>query len=251
MISNAVRLSVCSGSFLYTFYVMCNFMIFLSSHSGNQKLVELTETEDEEEDTILMTIQYLMINTCLIGAFVLQHSLMASDFIKRIFCSLKIEDLERSIYNACSAGALHLLIKFWTPISSIILWNINTIQNSKISLVMTVFQIVGWIIIYSGCLMMDIGELVGIKQVIYKIKNLPSPISTKSRELKRYFSRMRHPSYIGFLFILWIHPFMSLDRLLLALLLTVFMTMMWNIDEQDYHYHLKSLERKKRNLNHS
>lgn len=251
MILNAFRLSACSSSFLYTFYVMCSFMIFLSSHSDNQKHVELTEAEDEEEDTILMTIKCLMLNTSLIGVFVLQHSLMASDFIKRIFCSLKIEDLERSIYNACSAGALHLMIKFWSPISSIVLWNVNTIQNSKISLVMTGFQIAGWIIVYSGCLMMDIGELVGIKQVIYKIKQLPPPISTKSRELKRYFAHMRHPSFTGFLFILWIHPFMSLDRLLLALLLTVFMTMMWNIDQQDYHYHLESFERKKRTINYS
>ncbi|XP_051161670.1 nurim homolog isoform X2 [Leptopilina boulardi] len=250
MISNAFRLSICSSSFLYTFYVMCNLMIFLSSHCDNQKLVQLTET-DEEEDSILLTIRYLIFDTCLIVAFILQHSIMASDFIKEIFCSLKIEDLERSIYNACSAGALHLMIKFWTPISSLILWNINTTQNSKISLMMTAFQIIGWIVVYSGCLMMDIGELVGIKQVIYKIKNYPSPMSTKSRELKRYFAHMRHPSYIGFTLILWIHPFMSLDRLLLAIILTVFMTMMWNIDQQDYHYHLESFNRKKRNLHYS
>lgn len=251
MISNALRLCISSGSFLYTFYVMCNFMIFLSSHCDNQKLAELTESEDEEEDSVLLTIRSLMIDTCLISAFVMQHSLMASDFVKQIFCSLKIEDLERSIYNACSAGTLHLMIKFWIPVSSILLWNINTAQNSKLSFVITAFQIMGWIIVYSGCLMMDIGELVGIKQIIYKIKNYPSPMSTKSRELKRYYTHMRHPSFIGFSLILWIHPFMSLDRLLLALLLTVFMTMMWNIDQQDYHYHLESSERKKRNLHFS
>ena len=145
---------------------------------------------------------------CLISAFVLQHSLMASDFVKRMFSSLKIEDLERSVYNACSAAVLHLLIKTWVPISWMALWNIPTSPYSKIWLVIAAIHVLGWVTIYSGCLMMDMSDLVGLKQVYYKISDRPCPMSMKSRDLRRFYSHMRHPSFTGFLVILWIHPFM-------------------------------------------
>lgn len=133
---------------------------------------------------------------------------MASDFVKRIYSALKIEDLDRSVYNACSAAVLHLMIKTWVPVSLVTLWNINTTPYSKIWLFMAAIHVLGWVVIYSGCLMMDMSELVGLKQVWYKISCRPCPMSMKSRELRRFYGHMRHPSFTGFLMILWIHPIM-------------------------------------------
>ena len=39
-----------------------------------------------------------------------------------------------------------------------------------------------------------------------------------------------------------------LDRLLLALILTVYMTLMWTIDKEDYNYHENLVKRKQREL---
>ena len=133
---------------------------------------------------------------------------MASDFVKQIYRYLKIEDIERSIYNAFSAAALHLITKTWLPTPDVLLWNIDTTENSKIWLAVTSIHILGWFVIYSGCLMMDISELVGLKQVYYKFHGWPCPLSMKSKELRRYYAHMRHPSFTGFLMILWIYPYM-------------------------------------------
>jgi hypothetical protein len=44
---------------------------------------------------------------------------------------------------------------------------------------------------------MDLAELLGIKQVYYEINDLAPPLSYKSVPLKRLFSHVRHPSFIG------------------------------------------------------
>lgn len=190
----------------------------------------------------------LIINMFLLSIFILQHSLMANDFIKHLFCKLQIDYMERSIYNVTSAMALHLLFNKWQIISSIILWKVNIISNNVLWFMFTALHILVWSIIYSGCLMMDISELAGIKQVYYKFSFRPSPMQMKSKKLLRYYSHMRHPSFIGFLIILWIYPYMTLDRLLLASILTIYMALMWMIDKEDYNYHVNFVKRKQREL---
>lgn len=69
-------------------------------------------------------------------------------------------------------------------------------------------HVFAWSIVYSGCIMMDIAELCGLKQIWYRVSKINSPLDKKSRELRRYMRHMRHPSFTGFLFILWIYPIM-------------------------------------------
>ncbi|XP_017875090.1 nurim homolog isoform X3 [Ceratina calcarata] len=99
-----------------------------------------------------------------------------------------------------------------------------------------------------GCLMMDLSELAGLKQVYYKFSSRPCPIVMKSRGLLRYYMHMRHPSLTGFLIIFWIHPYMTLDRLLLASILTIYMGLMWTIDKEDYDYHAHLVKLKQNEL---
>ncbi|KAG7211511.1 hypothetical protein KM043_010779 [Ampulex compressa] len=87
-----------------------------------------------------------------------------------------------------------------------------------------------------------------MKEVYYKFSARPSPIEMKSRELLRYYAHMRHPSFTGFLLILWIFPFMTIDRCLLALMITIYMALMWSIDREDYNYHSFCVRKKEREL---
>jgi hypothetical protein len=134
---------------------------------------------------------------------------MASDSVKDLYYKFNLEDIERSVYNMSSAAVLHLLISKWQSIPWLLFWNYNIVQNSKLLFIISALHFIGWSIIYSGCVMMDISELAGIKQVYYKISGRPRPMAMKSRELQRYFMHMRHPSFTGFLIILWIHPVMT------------------------------------------
>ncbi|CAL7945610.1 unnamed protein product [Xylocopa violacea] len=239
-----ISIITCTICFLYTSYVLCNLIYFLSNHNENKEII-ISSNKDENNDSLLW---FLITNTCLLSIFMLQHSLMASDFVKHLFCNLHMDYMERCIYNVVSAMVLHLLISKWEVISSVILWNLDTSSNNILWYTFTGFHVFAWSVIYSGCLMMDIAELIGLKQVHYKFSSKLSPMSIKSKELLRYYSHMRHPSFIGFLIILWIYPYMTLDRVLLASILTAYMAFTWTIDMEDYNYHANLVKRKRREL---
>lgn len=133
---------------------------------------------------------------------------MASDVVKNLYKQFQIQEVERSIYNASTAAVVHFLISNWRPTPWAAVWSVNTYFNTKLWLIFTAIHVLAWFIIYSGCVMMDISELMGLKQIYYKISGRPTPMSMKRKELQRLYSHMRHPSFTGFLIILWIHPFM-------------------------------------------
>ncbi|XP_043248670.1 nurim homolog [Colletes gigas] len=243
MIVKCISVVTCAACFLYTFYILCNLTYFLSYHKEVQN-INISLEKDEHFDSVLWL---LIINTSLVSTFMVQHSFMASDFMKNLFCKLNMDYMERSIYNVTSAMTLHLLLNQWQIIPSIALWKFDTSSNI-VWFIFTAFHVLAWSIIYSGCLMMDISELTGLKQVYYKFSFLPSPMIMKSRELLRYYSHMRHPSFTGFLIVLWIHPYMTLDRILLASILTIYMALMWTIDKEDYNYHASLVRQKQREL---
>lgn len=133
---------------------------------------------------------------------------MKSSAVKDLFCKLRIEEMTRSIYNLSTAGLLNVLMNNWILMPHLSIWKLDTNNSNTLWLTFVSFHVVGWSIIYSGCVMMDISELAGLKQIYYKISGRPDPMIIKSKELQRYFNHMRHPSFIGFLMILWIHPLM-------------------------------------------
>ncbi|XP_076649902.1 nurim homolog [Halictus rubicundus] len=244
MILKCVSVVTCAAYFLYTFYVLCNLTYFLSNH----KLNDGTRVSPEKDDSADSVVWLLILNMSLLSVFMLQHTLMAGDFMKRLFLKLHMDYMERSIYNIASAATLHLLVNQWQIVPSISWWKIDTSSNNILWYIFTSFHVLAWSIIYSGCLMMDISELTGLKQVYYKFSSRPSPMSMKSSGLLRYYSHMRHPSFTGFLIILWIYPYMTLDRIMLGSILTVYMALMWNIDDEDYNYHATLVRRKQAEL---
>ncbi|XP_033332019.2 nurim homolog [Megalopta genalis] len=244
MILKCVSVITCAGCFLYTSYILCKLSYFLSSHNEDDNR-NVSQKKDDSVDSVLWL---LLVNMSLLNVFMLQHSIMASDFVKHLFCKLHMDYMERSIYNIASAMTLHLLLNQWQIVSSISWWKIDTSFNDISWYIFTSLHVLAWSIIYSGCLMMDISELTGVKQVYYKFSSRPSPMLTKSKELRHFYSHMRHPSLIGFLIILWIHPYMTIDRILLASVLSVYMALMWNIDDKDCNYHATLVRRKQEEL---
>ncbi|EFN81612.1 Nurim-like protein [Harpegnathos saltator] len=132
---------------------------------------------------------------------------MASNQFKEICCKLHIEHLSRSIYNACNSAVIHFLINNWKQVPFLYCWHFNTSSNA-IWMLFNGLHVFAWSFIYSGCIMMDIAELHGLKQVFYRVSGRNSPLDNKSKGLKRYMKHMRHPSFTGFLIVLWLYPFM-------------------------------------------
>lgn len=244
MFVKCISVVTCTVCFFYTFYVLCNLGYFLSNHNETNGTI----VSSNEDDSNVSLLWPLTTDICLLSIFMFQHSFMATEFVKSLFYKFHVDYMERSIYNVVSAMTLHLLINKWEVISSIALWKIDTSCNDVSWFTFTTLHLLAWIIIYSGCLMMDLSELAGLKQVYYKFSSRPSPVKMKSDGLLRYYSHMRHPSLIGFLIIFWIYPYMTLDRLLLASIITIYMGLMWTIDKEDYDYHAHLVKLKQSEL---
>ncbi|KAG8127795.1 hypothetical protein E2320_014695 [Naja naja] len=155
----------------------------------------------------------------LIVLFVLQHSLMASDRVKHWTC------------NCFGVLQRTLLMRYWQPVQDgPMLWSTNTEPwITWVPLICFILHFISWLIIFSIILIFDYAELMGVKQ--------------SSRALRLY-SHLRHPLYVEFLLILWAVPCLSIDRLLLASLFTVYLTCAHSLDEQDYLYLRAQLDKK-------
>ncbi|KAL0132506.1 hypothetical protein PUN28_000329 [Cardiocondyla obscurior] len=239
MISNILSVIVGASSFVYTCYILCKLTYFLSSQNDENESSHMLKDDNATETTL----QSLLLDMLLVTIFVFQHSLMANNLTKQIFSRLNIEHLSRSIYNLCTSASLQFLINNWQQTPTATIWKFDT-SNELVYMLFSGLHVFAWSIIYSGCIMLDIAELCGLKQIWYKMSNRSNPLDAKSRELCRYMRHMRHPSFTGFLLILWIYPIMSVDRVLLAILLTVYMALLWTIDSEDYNYHVKYFKQK-------
>ncbi|XP_008560030.1 nurim homolog [Microplitis demolitor] len=231
MVKNLVSLLIGISSFFYTFYVIYYLIYFTSGHNENHEAIQTTE------DELLMTIiRKLLINLYLLFVFMIQHSVMASKFVKSLYKKLFIPEYERSIYNALSSLCLDYLIRNWEPVPWIALWEVDTASNNYMWILFSALHLFGWSVIFSGCCVLDVTELLGLKQIYCKLINQPGGLAVKSKEYQRYLDHMRHPSFVGFMIIFWIHPYMTIDRFLLSSIMTIYMLMMWKIDENDYYY---------------
>ena len=96
-----------------------------------------------------------------------------------------------------------LLVNNWRRTEAFHLWNVDIGSRPILWWAFTIPHVFAWTVIYGGSLMMDLPELLGCKQVYYDVNDLAPPLSYKTIELSEFYSRLRHPSFTGFLIIFW------------------------------------------------
>ncbi|XP_021563133.1 nurim isoform X1 [Carlito syrichta] len=188
--------------------------------------------------------------------FVGQHSLMATETVKA-WTSQYFGVLHRSLYVACTALALQaarisspflpqLVMRYWEPIPrGPVLWEARTEPWATwVPLLCFVLHVISWLLIFSILLVFDYAELMGLKQVYYHVLGLGEPLALKSPRALRLFSHLRHPVCVELLTVLWVVPTLGTDRLLLALLLTLYLGLAHGLDQQDLCYLQAQLQRK-------
>ncbi|XP_006774113.1 PREDICTED: nurim [Myotis davidii] len=177
--------------------------------------------------------------------FVGQHSLMATATVK-VWLSRYFGVLQRSLYVACTALALQLVMRCWEPVPrGPVLWAAQAEPWATwVPLLCFVLHAVAWLLIFSILLVFDYAELMGLKQVYYHVRGLGEPLALKSPRALRLFSHLRHPVCVELLTVLWVVPTLGTDRLLLALLLTLYLGLAHGLDQQDLCYLRAQLQRK-------
>ncbi|KAM8952747.1 nurim [Pelodytes ibericus] len=192
-----------------------------------------------------LLLRSLGVDVALLFLFILQHSVMASSAVKG-FVTRIFGVLQRSVYILCTAVSLQVMINFWQHCPrGPYLWNVSSAPwTAWLPLLCALLHTISWLLIFSVVLIFDYAELMGIKQVYYHCFGMGDPLSHKSPRVARLYAHLRHPIYLELLLVLWAVPSLPPDRLLLASLLTLYLSLVHRLDVQDYTYLRSQLEKK-------
>lgn len=221
---------------IYLLYTMTSFVYFLSGDSDG-----ILNRRNLKQD--ISSLHIILLDFGLLLIFIIQHRIMATQWYKNLMQQVFPFYLERCVYNLATAMAIKLLTSSWLCLSysSFVLWDYRACEIFKT--VCRIFQILSWIQTFGVVYLFDISDFIGLKQVFYRVNSLGCPMHRKSYELQRLFQHFRHPTVVGLLIIFWLVPCMTMDRLLLATVLTWFL-FSTNLDNKDYIYSHSMYEKK-------
>ena len=172
-------------------------------------------------------VQALIIDVALLGAFALQHSIMARPGFKRIWNRVVATEIERSTYVLASSVLLAAIVLFWQPLGGIV-WQLS--DPVAIAAIYSLFAI-GWAILFLASFQINHFDLFGLRQVWLYFKGKPyTPLEFKTPWLYRY---MRHPLYVGLMIGLWAAPTMTVAHLVFAVLCTGYIFIGARLEERD------------------
>jgi protein-S-isoprenylcysteine O-methyltransferase Ste14 len=168
----------------------------------------------------------LIVDLLLLGAFALQHSLMARPAFKRWWTRYVPSPIERSTYVLFASLVLILLFSAWRPLPTPI-WDLAAPQAR--GWLWALFGL-GWTIVVLSTFMISHFELFGLKQAMIRWLDPDPPAELTTRYLYRY---VRHPIMLGFLIAFWATPTMTQGHLLFAIMTTGYILIGVALEERD------------------
>jgi methanethiol S-methyltransferase len=155
-------------------------------------------------------IPALLLDVGFLVLFGIQHSLMARARWKQWWTSIIPPALERSLYALVASCILLGLFWFWRPIPTAV-WQIG---NPLLRASVYGLCLAGWGIVLLSTFQIDHFELFGLRQVWQAIHKQAQPRS--EFRLPFLYRLVRHPMMSGFLLAFWATPQMTVDRLVFA-----------------------------------
>ncbi|CAG5116216.1 unnamed protein product [Candidula unifasciata] len=233
-VNSSSPLSLFYRYFHYTLSLLVVVLVIVTF--GNFQVFISKQTLHQWDGDIPVLVRFLG-NCFLLLVFIMQHSVMATEWFKSNLATwLQINVSERLLYVTCTCITLLFLILWWQSIPETYLWYIDTEQRSFLWLFFFLLHLVGWVALGLEVLIMDFREMIGVDQV-YRYYNHQNPLLLRrARKLREIYSRMRHPGAVILTTLLWLHPLMTLDRLILACTLTSYTIGHHSFDESHYEF---------------
>jgi methanethiol S-methyltransferase len=168
----------------------------------------------------------VVVNLLLLGAFALQHSVMARPAFKQWWTRIIPAASERSTYVLLSSLVLLLLFWQWRPIP-VLIWHAEGIAAH----LLTGTFWLGWLIVNASTFMIDHFDLFGLRQVFSALRG--SATSDPSFRTPLLYKIVRHPLMLGFLLAFWATPEMTAGHMLFAVTMTVYIVGALQLEERD------------------
>lgn len=169
----------------------------------------------------------LLIDTLLLGAFAVQHSVMARPAFKRWWTRIVPDAAERSTYVLFSSLLLIALFVYWEPIGSVI-WDV---QDPLAQGVLYGIFALGWLTVLVATFLISHFDLFGLRQVwLHLIGKQYTHLRFGTPWLYRH---VRHPLYVGWFMAFWATPHMTAAHLLFALATTAYILIAIRFEERD------------------
>jgi protein-S-isoprenylcysteine O-methyltransferase Ste14 len=172
-------------------------------------------------------LEALLVNIALLGAFGIQHSVMARPAFKRWLTRMLPEAMERSTYVLFSSLALILLFWGWQPLGGMV-WDV---QDPVWRAVLYGLFAFGWLLVLVTTFLINHFDLFGLRQVWLYLRGreythlrfvTPGP-----------YRLVRHPLYVGWFFAFWATPTMTATHLLFAVVTTAYILVAIQLEERD------------------
>lgn len=166
----------------------------------------------------------LLIDVALLGAFAVQHSVMARRWFKQWWTKFVPVEIERSTYVLFSSA---LLIALWQPIG-ITIW---TVTDPIGRAALYALYALGLAVVLTSTFLINHFDLFGLRQVSLVLVDRPY---TALRFRTPFMYRLvRHPLYVGWLFSFWATPTMTLAHLVFAVATTAYILIAIQFEERD------------------
>lgn len=168
----------------------------------------------------------IAIDLLLLGAFAVQHSVMARPAFKRWWTTIVPPSCERSTYVLLSSLLQLLIFWQWRPITTPI-WQ----TGGVLAITLTAIFGLGWVIALASTFSIDHFDLFGLRQVVAAARRVATSAPVLRTPL--LYRLVRHPLMFGFLLVFWATPQMSAGHLLFAAMTTLYILAALQLEERD------------------
>lgn len=180
-----------------------------------------------DSGSLSSTAMAVVIDAALLGAFALQHSIMARYAFKRRWTRVVPWHVERTTYVVAASLFLLLLMWQWRPLP-LRVWDT---RGTPAEMVLVVVFWAGWATLLVSTFLINHFELFGLQQVwtYFRGREFHRP-AFKTPVLYRL---VRHPIYLGFVLAFWSAPRMTVGHLLFTVAATGYILVGIYFEERD------------------
>lgn len=169
----------------------------------------------------------ITINVALLGAFGLQHSIMARPAFKQAWTKLVPKPIERATYVLASSLCLVLLFWLWRPMTAVV-WDVS---ETPLEWVMRAVFFGGWALVLLSTFMIDHFDLFGLRQAWLYFQG--QEYTHHPFKTPMFYKYVRHPLYLGWFLAFWSTPLMTTGHLLFSLVTTAYIVVATFLEERD------------------